>query len=46
MRLTLRFSDRLRPGKRYAGAWRADGLRIPFRITTPETTRRNEGEER
>ena len=36
LRLTLRFSDRLRPGKRYAGAWRADGIRIPFRVTTPE----------
>ena len=36
LRLQLRFSDRLRPGKRYAGAWRADGIRIPFRVTTPE----------
>lgn len=35
VRLTLRFSDRLQPGKRYAGAWRADGVRIPVRITTP-----------
>ena len=35
VRLTLRFSDRLQPGKRYAGSWRADGLRIPIRITTP-----------
>lgn len=36
VRLTLRFSDRLLPGKRYAGAWRADGIRIPFRVTTAE----------
>lgn len=35
VRLTLRFSDRLEPGKRYAGAWRADGLRVPIRVTTP-----------
>jgi hypothetical protein len=33
--LRLRFSDRLRPGKRYAGSWRADGLRISVRVTTP-----------
>lgn len=38
VQLTLRFSDRLRPGKRYAGAWRVEGLRLPIRITTPETT--------
>jgi hypothetical protein len=36
VRLTLRFSDRLRPGKRYAGAWRAGGIRVPFRVETPE----------
>jgi hypothetical protein len=35
--LTLRFSDRLRPGKRYAGSWRADGLRLAVRVTTPAT---------
>ena len=38
VQLSLRFSDRLRPGKRYAGAWRVEGLRVPIRITTPETT--------
>ena len=27
--LTLRFSDRLQPGKRYAGAWEADGPAYP-----------------
>lgn len=35
VRLTLRFSERLHPGKHYAGAWRAEGLRIPIRVTTP-----------
>lgn len=38
VQLSLRFSDRLRPGKRYAGAWRVEGLRVPIRITTPEPT--------
>ena len=35
--LTLRFSDRLQPGKRYAGSWRADGLRLAVSVTTPAT---------
>lgn len=35
VRLTLRFSDRLTPGKRYGGSWRAAGLRIPVRVTIP-----------
>jgi hypothetical protein len=35
IQVTLRFSDRLRPGKHYAGAWRDEGLRVPVRITTP-----------
>jgi hypothetical protein len=34
VQLTLQFSDRLRPGKRYAGSWRSDGLRVPVRVTT------------
>ena len=37
VRVTLRFSDRLEPGRRYDGAWESDGLRIPVRITTPAT---------
>jgi hypothetical protein len=45
VQLTLRFSDRLRPGKRYAGAWRVEGLRVPIRITTPETTPKRKGKE-
>jgi hypothetical protein len=35
VRLTLRFSDRLQPGRRYAGSWRAEGVRIPVRVATP-----------
>jgi hypothetical protein len=35
VQLTLRFSDRLQPGRRYSGAWRLEGLRLPIRITTP-----------
>jgi hypothetical protein len=31
----LRFSDRLRPGHRYAGAWEVAGLRVPIRVETP-----------
>lgn len=34
VQLTLQFSDRLRPGKRYGGSWRGDGLRVPVRVTT------------
>jgi hypothetical protein len=37
VRVTLRFSDRLEPGRSYDGAWESDGLRIPVRITTPAT---------
>lgn len=34
-RLELRWSDRLRPGRRYAGAWEVAGLRVPIRVETP-----------
>ncbi len=34
-RLELRFSDRLRPGRRYAGAWEVPGLRLPIRVEVP-----------
>jgi hypothetical protein len=37
VRLTLRFSDRLRAGRTYAGTWTAEGLRLPIRVTVPET---------
>ena len=40
VRLELRFSDRLRPGRGYAGTLRIEGLRIPFRITTAAAPRR------
>lgn len=44
VRLTLRFSDRLQPDKRYAGTWRAEGVRIPVRVTSraAKPTRRKE----
>jgi hypothetical protein len=34
-RVELRWSDRLRPGRRYAGAWEVAGLRLPIRVETP-----------
>jgi hypothetical protein len=33
--LKLHFSDRLRPGHRYAGAWDADGLHLRVRVRVP-----------
>lgn len=33
--VTLRFSDRLRPGHTYAGAWELTGLRLPIRVAVP-----------
>ena len=35
-RVTLRFSDRLRPGRTYAGSWDADGLHLSIAVTVPE----------
>ena len=32
----LRFSDRLRPGHSYSGAWDADGLRLSVQVRVPE----------
>ena len=40
VQLTLRFSDRLRPGGRYAGAWDADGLHVRVGVTVPSKGRR------
>jgi hypothetical protein len=37
--LTLRFSDRLRPGGAYSGAWDAEGLHVRLRVDVPETKR-------
>ncbi len=34
-RVELRWSDRLRPGRRYVGAWEVAGLRVPIRVETP-----------
>jgi len=33
--LTLRFSDRLRPGHAYAGSWDAEGLHLRIRVSVP-----------
>lgn len=35
VQVTLRFSDRLRPGRRYAGSWGTDGLRLRVRVRVP-----------
>lgn len=35
IRLTLSFSDRLRPGHGYGGAWETEGLRLPVRVRVP-----------
>lgn len=33
-RVELRWSNRLRPGRRYVGAWEVAGLRLPIRVDT------------
>jgi hypothetical protein len=33
VQLRLRFSERIRPQRRYVGAWDLDGLRLPVRVT-------------
>ena len=35
IQLTLTFSDRLKPGAQYAGAWNIDATHIPVRVTVP-----------
>jgi hypothetical protein len=37
--VTLRFSDRLQPGRTYAGSWDADGLHLSIEVTVPEKQR-------
>ena len=37
--LTLRFSDRLRPGGVYSGAWDAEGLHVRLHVDVPEAKR-------
>jgi hypothetical protein len=39
LRLELRFSARLRPGRVYAGAWSLDNLGIPVRVNVANGTR-------
>jgi hypothetical protein len=34
-RIELGWSDRLRPGRTYAGSWELAGLRLPIRVATP-----------
>ncbi len=38
--VTLRFSDRLRAGRSYAGSWDADGLHLRVRVTVPAAKRK------
>lgn len=38
-RVAMRFSDRLRPGRTYAGSWDADGLHLSVAVTVPEKKR-------
>jgi hypothetical protein len=35
VQVTLRFSDRLRPGHAYAGSWDAEGLHLRVRVSVP-----------
>ncbi len=37
-RVDLGWSDRLRPGRRYVGAWEVGSLRVPVRVETPRDT--------
>ena len=37
--VTLRFSDRLQPGRMYAGSWDAGGLHLSIEVTVPEKKR-------
>jgi hypothetical protein len=40
VQLTLRLSDRLRPGHSYAGSWDAEGLHVRVRVNVPSPTGR------
>jgi hypothetical protein len=46
VQLTLRFTDRLRPGHAYAGTWEGEGVRLPIRVTVPEPKRRRKAVEK
>ena len=39
VRLSLRFSDRLRAGHEYSGSWEPAGLRLPLRVSVPTRAR-------
>jgi hypothetical protein len=41
-RIELGWSDRLRPGRTYAGSWEVGGLRLPIRVATPRDRPRND----
>jgi hypothetical protein len=46
--VTLRFSDRIQPGRSYKGSWEAEGLRFSVQVSVPEQkrARRKAGEPR
>jgi len=45
VQVTLRFSDRIRPGHAYAGSWDADGLHLRIRLSvTAERTKQRAAE--
>jgi hypothetical protein len=41
-RIELGWSDRLRPGRTYAGSWEVGGLRLPIRVETPRDRSHND----
>jgi hypothetical protein len=46
VQVTLRFSDRIRPGHAYAGAWDAEGFHLRVRVSVPaKKARRRAAEE-
>jgi hypothetical protein len=45
VQITLRFSDRIRAGRAYAGSWEADGLRLRVRVSVPDRKPRSTAKE-
>jgi hypothetical protein len=45
VQVTLRFSDRLRPGHAYAGSWDADGLHLRIRLSVPSERKKQRAAE-
>jgi hypothetical protein len=37
VQVTLKFSDRLRPGRGYAGSWDTDGMHLRIRVSVPDS---------